>query len=108
VIKSIFIIYLLYLFYCFNSKKTAADAHRFISEIYSESASSVKTCEYCDSKVILILKDKECSGQLKKFEDAEFQASLDENSARTLENLAKALNVYQLFLIIYTQWEKFK
>jgi len=37
------------------------------------------------------LKDKERFGQLKKFEDAKLQ--MDENSVRTLEELAEALNV---------------
>jgi len=39
------------------------------------------------------LKNKECSDQLKKFEDTILQALLDENSTRTLEELAKALNI---------------
>jgi len=54
-----------------------------------------------DSKVmILIWKTKNV--QSKKFEDAELQALLDENSARTLEKLAEALNVSKsiVFLIV--------
>jgi len=39
------------------------------------------------------LKDKECSGQPKKFKDAELQILLDKNSSQTLEELAEALNV---------------
>jgi len=38
------------------------------------------------------LKDKERSNQSKKFEDAELQALLNENSVRMLEELAEALN----------------
>jgi len=38
------------------------------------------------------LKDKEHSGQSKKFEDAELQVLLDENSTRTLKELAEASN----------------
>jgi len=34
------------LLYYFDSKKTAAETHRFILEIYSESVSSVKTYKY--------------------------------------------------------------
>jgi len=34
------------LFYCFNLKRKTAAETRFISETYSESAPSVKTCEY--------------------------------------------------------------
>lgn len=84
------------LLYCFDSKKTAAEAHRFISETYSESAPSIKTCEYWYRRFRLndfCLKDKERSGQPKKFEDAELQALLDEDSAQTLQELAEALNV---------------
>jgi len=56
------------LLYCF-SKKQAADP----SKTYSESAPSVKTCEYWFRRFKndnFDLKDKECSSQLKKFEDA--------------------------------------
>jgi transposase len=84
------------LLYCFDSKKTAAEAHRFISETYSKHAPSVKTCEYWYRRFKsgdFDLKDKERSGQPKKFENAELQALLDENSAQTLEELAKALKV---------------
>jgi len=42
--------------------------------------------------VIFICKTKKRSDQSKKFEDAK-QVLLDENSARTLEELIKALNV---------------
>jgi len=34
------------LLYCFYSKKMTAEADRFISEIYSETAPLVETCEY--------------------------------------------------------------
>jgi len=49
------------LLYCFDSKKkTIIEAHRFISETYSESAPSVKTYIYIyigfdDSKVIILI-----------------------------------------------------
>jgi len=36
---------------------------------------------------MMILKDKEYSGQSKKFKDTESQTLWDENSARTLEEL---------------------
>jgi len=36
--------------------------------------------------------NKERSNQLKKFEDAQLPALLDENSAQTLEELAETLN----------------
>jgi len=70
------------LFHCFDSKKTVIKIHRFILEIYSESVLSVKTCEYWFWRFEsddFDLKDKECSGQTKKFE---LQTLLDENSAQ--------------------------
>lgn len=84
------------LLYCFDSKKTAAEAHRYISETYSESAPSIKTCEYWYRRFQsgdIDFKDKERSSQPKKFEDAELQALLDGNSAQTLQDPAEALNV---------------
>jgi len=47
------------------------------------------------------LKDKERSGQSKKLEDAELQALLDTNLARTFEEL----NVSKSILM---QWKRFK
>ena len=92
------------LLYCFDSKKTAAEAHRFISETYSEFALSDSTCEYWDSRRFksgnFDLKDKERSGQLKKFEDTELQALLDENPAQSSE-LARKLNADQQLLNVY-------
>jgi len=57
------------------------------------------------------LKDKERSGQPKEVGDvfAELQALLDENSARMLEELTKALNVDKSIISDhYTQWNRFK
>jgi len=71
-------------------------ANWFISETYSESAPSIKTCEYwfwCFKSGDFDLKDKVCLGQFKKFKDAKLQTLLDENLARTLEELAEVLNV---------------
>jgi len=83
-----------------------AEAHRFISEVYSKSGPSVKICEYWFRRFKngnFDLKGKERSGQPKKFEDTELQAVLDENSAWMLQELTKALMlVNQPFLIVYT------
>jgi len=69
------------LLHCFDSKKTTIEVHRLILETYFESAPSVKICEYWfttgeyhNSKDNFNLKDKERSGQSKKFEDVELQA----------------------------------
>ena len=53
------------LLYCFDLKKMAAEAHRFISDSHSESAASVKTCEYWYRRLKnddFDLKDEELSG----------------------------------------------
>jgi len=39
------------------------------------------------------VRDKECPGQPKKFEDVELQELFDENLAQTFLELSKALNV---------------
>jgi len=70
----------------------AAVTHRFSSETYSESASSVKTCEYWFRRFKSDDFDfKEYQGSTKKY--SELQALLDKNSTQTLEELAEALNV---------------
>jgi len=66
---------------CFDLRKIAAEANKFISKTYSESASSVKTCEYLFQR--FKSNDlKERSDQPKKFENVELQTLLDENIAR--------------------------
>jgi len=88
------------LFYSFSKKKKLLK-HRFISEIILSllhQLSHVNT-GFNDSKdfdlkdKILIWKTKIIQIQSKKFEDAELQTLLDENSVRTFEELAEALNV---------------
>jgi len=76
-------------------EKTTAEAYRFISETYSEPAPSIKTYEYWFRQFKnddFHLKNEKHSGQSKKFEDAELQILLDENSIRTLKELAEVSN----------------
>ena len=85
----------LLLFY-FDSKKTAAEAHREISEIYGESTTSKSTCKYWFRRFKegnYSLEDKERPGQPQKFEDKELQALLDEDPTQTQNQLARALGV---------------
>ena len=96
----------------FDLKKTVSEAHRILSETYSEESSSEKTCgkwfqlfhsgDFC-------VEDKQRLGQPKKFEDAELQALLDENPFQTLPELTKKLKLLHcVFLNVYMLWKKFK
>lgn len=79
----------------FDLNKSAAEARRLISETHGEQAPSV--CEHAgnsfnDSKVMISArKTKKRSGQPGRFDVAELQASLDENSAQTLKELLEVL-----------------
>jgi len=91
-VKSIFVIYY------FDSKKN--DYRTLFQRLVpsdSESAPSVRTYEYwfrLFKSDDFDLKGKECSGQLKKFEDTELQVLLDENSAWMFEALSSKSNVF--------------
>lgn len=84
------------LLFAFNSKKSAAAAHRMLVEVYGDDALSQNTCESWFKRFKsgdLDINDKPRPGQRKKFEDAELQALLDEDDTQTDSELAKALNV---------------
>jgi histone-lysine N-methyltransferase SETMAR len=80
----------------FFSKKTFAESHRLLVETYGEYALSRTQCyewfQHFKSGDFEV-SDKERPGGPKKFEDAELQALLDENSCRTQKELALELNV---------------
>jgi len=80
------------LLFFFDSKKTAAEAHRLLSDTYGNQAHREQAVSIglIDSKD---LTDKERPGQPKKFEDAELQTLLDENACQTQKELAMELNV---------------
>jgi len=83
------------LLHYFDLKKTAAKTHRLLSEMYGDETPSERTCRVWFERFRnsdFDMRDKERSGQPKKFED-ELQELLDENPARTLLELSKALNV---------------
>ena len=82
----------------FHLKKTAAESYRLLLEAYGEHSPTQKTCERWFARFRngdFDLEDKKRPGQPKKFEDAELQALLDENSCRTQQELALVLNVDQ-------------
>lgn len=82
----------------FNWKKSAAKTHRILTEAYGEHAPAERTCQRWFRQFKegdFDIKDKERSGQPKKFEDHELEAILNEDPNRTLNDLAQILNVTQ-------------
>ena len=82
------------LIFCYHLKKTAAESHRMLVEVYGALGKSqcfewFKKFKSGDFDV-----KKEERGKLpKKFEDSELQALLDEDDAQTQQQLADQLNV---------------
>lgn len=86
------------LIYFFNLKKSAAEAHRLVSEAYPSHVPSVSTCERWFVRFRsgdFDVEDKERPGQVKKFENAELEAILNEDSCQTQQELADSLGVTQ-------------
>ena len=82
------------LLHYFNMKKTAAESHRILVEVYDEHALAERTCEKWFARFKsgdFGLKDEERPGQPKKFEDEELEALLDEDCCQTQEELAESL-----------------
>ena len=80
------------LIFCFNWKKSAAEAHRMLVEVYGESAPSDKSCREWFRRFQsgdFSVEDKERSGQPKKFEDEELETLLDQDSCQTQKELNK-------------------
>lgn len=86
------------LLFCFNWKKSAADAHRMLVEVYGESAPSDKSCRGWYQRFKngdFDVGDKERTGRPKKFKDAELKSLIDENPNQTVKQLAETLNCTQ-------------
>lgn len=86
------------LLFAFHSKKNAAEARRMIVETYGESCISERTCREWFQKFKngeYDVQDKQRPGPVKKFEDANLEALLDEDSCRTQQELANSLGVTQ-------------
>ena len=84
------------LLHYFNMKKSAAESHRILAEVYGEHALAKQTCQKWFSwfkSGNFKLEDKERSGQPKKFEDQELESLLDEDPCQTLQDLAESLEV---------------
>jgi len=84
------------LIFCFNWKKSMAETCRMLVEVYGDTAPTNKSCRewfrrFKDGD--FSVEDKPRSGQPKKFEDKELEASLEEN--QTQEEFAESLGVTQ-------------
>ena len=74
------------LLHYFNMKKTAAESHRILVEVYGEHALAERTCQKWFARFKsgdFGLEDEERPGQPKKFEDEELEALLDEDCCQT-------------------------
>ena len=86
------------LLHYFNMKKTAAESHRILVEVYSEHALAERTCLEWFARFTsgyFGMEDAERPGQPKKFEDEELEALLDVEYFQTQEELAESLGVTQ-------------
>ncbi|XP_055309127.1 centrosomal protein of 290 kDa-like [Sitodiplosis mosellana] len=80
------------------AKKTAAEAHRMLSDTYGEQAPSERSCREWFHRFKsgdFDMKDKERSGRPEAIEDVDLQALLDEDPTQTQKELALQLNVGQ-------------
>ena len=78
------------LIFCFNWKKSAAEAHRMLVEVYGDTAPTDKSCKewfrrFKDGN--FSVEDKPRSGQPKKFEDKELEALLEEDQRHYSEKI---------------------
>ena len=82
------------LLHYFNKKKTAAESHRILVEVYGEHALADRTCQKWFARFKsrdFGLEDEECPGQPKKFENEGLKALLDDDCCQTQEELAESL-----------------
>ncbi|EFN77728.1 Histone-lysine N-methyltransferase SETMAR, partial [Harpegnathos saltator] len=86
------------LIFCFNWKKSAAEVHRMLVEVYGDAAPTDKSCRewfrrFKDGDYSV--EERPRSGQPKKFEDKELEALLEKDQSQTQEELAESLRVTQ-------------
>ena len=85
-------------FYYFNVKKTVAESHRILVEVYGEHVLAEWTCQKWFARFKsgdFSLGDEERPGQPKKFEDEELVSLLDEDCCQAQEEIAESLGVTQ-------------
>ncbi|GFU28458.1 mariner Mos1 transposase [Trichonephila clavipes] len=86
------------LIFCFNMKKSAAEAHRMLSNTYGKSGISERTCREWFQRFKngdFDVENQHGGGKEKVFEDAELEAILDQDSCQTQQELAGSLGVTQ-------------
>ena len=79
-------------------KKSAANAHRMLSNTYGEAAISERTCRewfQCFKNGDFDVEDRHSGGREKVFEDSELEALLEQDSCQNQEELARLLGVTQ-------------
>ncbi|CAH2101384.1 unnamed protein product [Euphydryas editha] len=79
-------------------KKTAAESHRILMEVYGKHALAERTCQKWFARFKdgdFCLEDEERPRQPKKFEDEELEALIDEDCCQTQKELAESLRVTQ-------------
>jgi len=79
-------------------KKSAAEAHRMLSNIYGETAISERTCREFSTHFKngdFDIEDRHGGGREKVFKDAELEALLHEDSCQMQEEFAGSLGVTQ-------------
>ena len=80
-----------FLLFCFNWKKSAAEAYRMLVEVFADNAPTDKSCREWFRRFKnsdFSVEDKPRCGQTKKFEDKELEALLYEDPTQTQEELA--------------------
>ena len=86
------------LIFCFNMKKSAAEAHRMFSNTYDEAAISERTCHEWFQRFKngnFDVEDQHSGKREKVFEDVELEALLEQDSCQNQEELARSLGVTQ-------------
>lgn len=88
------------LIFCFNMKKSAAEAHRMLSKTYGEATISKRTCREWFQRFKngdFEVDDQHGGGRKRVFEDAEMEAKwrLNQESCQTQHQLARLLGVTQ-------------
>lgn len=86
------------LLYCFNIKKSAAEAHQLLVDAYGEHALSETRCRFWFRRFKsgnIDVEDKDRSGRKRSFENSKLQQLLEENPYAKQQLLAEALNVDQ-------------
>ena len=83
------------LIFCFNMKKSVAEAHRMLSNTYGEAAISERMCRKFQrfKNGDFDVEDRHSGGREKVFE--ELEALLEQNSCQNQEELARSLGVTQ-------------